>query len=92
MCIYIRFLIAEEGQSVLPNPPDNIECEGEGIVEQAEFCHYRQRERCGPPAILLLERTNISAAPYLPDGSPGVGESGLCSCGFTEGQRTCSLG
>ena len=72
----------------------NIDCEGEGIVEQAEFCHYssRYREKCGPPAILLLERINISAAPDLPDGSPGVGENGLCSCEFQRGRRTCLLG
>ena len=72
----------------------NIECEGEGIVEQAEFCHYsnRFREKCGPPAILILENINISASPDLPDGRPGVGESALCDCDFSRGRRTCLLG
>ena len=75
----------------MSNAAGNIQCEGEGLVEQAEFCHYRHRDRCGPPAILLLEQTNISASPSEPD-SPGVGESGLCSCGFKEGQRVCLNG
>ena len=72
----------------------NIDCEGEGIVEQAEFCHYSSlyRDKCGPPAALLLEGINISTPPPLPDGSPGVGENGLCNCEFSKGRRTCLLG
>lgn len=72
----------------------NIDCEGEGIVEQAEFCHYsgRYRRRCGPPAALLLERINISAAPPLPNGDPGLGMNGLCRCHFRDGRRTCLAG
>ena len=57
-------------------------------MEQAEFCHYsnRFREKCGPPAILILERLNISEAP------DGIGEHGLCGCSFSGGRRTCLLG
>ena len=65
----------------------NIVCEGEGVVEQAEFCHYSSlhRDKCGPPAILLLEEINISP------GS-GAGAERLCSCEFSGGRRTCLLG
>lgn len=66
----------------------NIECEGEGVVEQAEFCHYSDRDKCGPPAVLLLENANISSAV----GSPGLGADGLCSCDFSGGKRICLLG
>ena len=65
----------------------NIDCEGEGIVEQAEFCHYFMRHKCGPPAILLLERINISEA-----RGEMLGNDGLCECGFSGGQRICLLG
>ena len=67
----------------------NIDCEGEGIVEQAEFCHYSRRNKCGPPAILLLEGLNITAA--RGDGLGGE-EGELCSCEFSGGQRVCLLG
>jgi hypothetical protein len=66
----------------------NIDCEGEGIVEQAEFCHYSRRNKCGPPAILLLEGLNITAA--RGDGLGGE-EGELCSCEFSGGQRVCLL-
>ena len=56
-------------------------------MEQAEFCHYSLRDKCGPPAILLLERINISEAP-----GEGHGDEGLCECGFSGGQRICLLG
>lgn len=74
---------------------DNIKCEGEGVVEQAEFCHYSHssRDKCGPPAILLLEGINISPAVPGPNGSEGTGKYGLCSCQFNPGgKRVCLLG
>ena len=75
-------------------PADNIDCEGEGIVEQAEFCHYSPlfRDMCGPPAIVLLEGVNISAPPTRADGSDGLGDEGICTCQFSNGQRTCIVG
>lgn len=72
----------------------NIDCEGEGVVGQAEFCHYSAsfRDKCGPPAFLLLEGINISPAVPGPDGSEGTGKYGLCSCQFSGGPRVCLLG
>ena len=62
-------------------------------MEQAEFCHFSSsfRSKCGPPAILLLEEKNISAGVPGEEGR-ALGDTGLCSCEFSEGQRTCLLG
>ena len=99
-CLYTTLFTHKQIQSLFTNNSrtlphtGNIDCEGEGIVEQAEFCHYSSeyREECGPPAQLLLEGINISAARSPNENTTGLGNFGLCSCQFDGGRRTCLQG
>ena len=72
--------------------PDNIECMGEGFLEQARFCHYEfandesseLHEVCLPTAVLVLQRGNITP---LEEGT--YGEDPFCTCKFRVGKRVC---
>ena len=61
-----------------------MECEGTNFVEQAERCHYENRDRCFPTAGMILENINISASP-----SESGSVSEICKCGFRDGKRVC---
>ena len=60
---------------------DNIECRGEFVVEQAEYCHYETTTRsiCPPPPNIILSETNVTAG----DGSD------YCHCVFELGKTVC---
>lgn len=59
----------------------NVRCEGENFLEQAERCHYQRLTgiTCAPPALLVIEKANISEAAL----------SQICRCGFRTGRRVC---
>ena len=60
----------------------NIECDGFGIFEQSQNCHYDRetRDECGPPPNLILDGTNLTA---------GNGTT-YCACRFSGGKRVCA--
>ena len=64
--------------------PGNVRCEGSNFLEQAETCHYRASQQCGPHAMMILEGVNISESA----GGNGANED-ICRCGFRNGQRVC---
>ena len=60
----------------------NIECDGFGIFEQSQNCHYDRetRDKCGPPPNLILDGTNLTA---------GNGTT-YCVCRFSSGKKVCA--
>ena len=63
---------------------DNIRCEGENLLEQAEVCHYSRdfRDECSAP---LSEDLDEEIIPIMNITPPVV-----CSCKFRNGQRVCA--
>ncbi len=65
------------------SPPGNVRCEGGNFLLQAENCHYRASAMCGPHALMIINRVNIT-------NSTGNGANDfICRCGYRDGARTC---
>ncbi len=69
---------------------ENVLCEGSNFLDQARDCHFRQNsmqrdeKQCGPYAMMILDKINITASP-----TGNGNNTGICRCGFRNGQRVC---
>ena len=61
---------------------DNIQCDGEDLLDQAERCHYSSdfRHDCAAPI--------SDEYPIVPitNDTPAI----ICTCKFRDGQRVCA--
>jgi len=66
---------------------DNIECEGDDLLEQAERCHYSRdfRAGCAAPVPLPKHPDFLPEVVSINNNTPAV----LCTCKFRDGKRVC---
>ena len=66
---------------------DNIRCDGDNLLDEAEWCHYSSdfRNECAAPIYDPTDDEHPEVVP-IRNNTPAV----ICTCKFSGGERVCA--